>query len=82
MLRENLSIINIIFKCRTLCYNRRGTIFRCKNTSFFYSYKKKLNDYFHFILYDFGNNLIFFIFTKSISYSTVHFISSVTRDLP
>ena len=62
MLRENLSIINIIFKCRALCYNRRGTIFRCKNTSFFI-FTKKLNNYFHFILYDFGNNLIFFIFT-------------------
>lgn len=26
MLRDNLSIINIIFECRALCYDRRGTI--------------------------------------------------------
>lgn len=27
MLRDNLSIINIIFECRALCYDRRGTMF-------------------------------------------------------
>ena len=40
MLRDNLSIINIIFECRALCYDRRGTMFFSAKLQFFYSYQK------------------------------------------
>jgi len=40
MLRDNLSIINIIFECRALCYDRQGTMFFSAKLQFFYSYQK------------------------------------------